>query len=184
MMDIMGVSETLKIKLTKDGYTDGRVIGSGCTMFGNPVRDIHLGGGKNKPTQLIIDDYMNGISTDYECELKRFKGSDDFCVYVKMKDDVYKTLCSEDDCGPTEGEECIKCDSEEICEESDNEESICVKSEPETVYEQRIIELNIHKNCLLNVIGRLSNETRVHEIHIEEFSANYYKIAFEYTEEV
>lgn len=114
MMDVMSVSEHLKIKLTENGYTDGHVIGSGCSMIGNPVRDMHLGGGNKKITQKIINNYINGISTDYECKLKTFDKSDDFVVYVKMKDGIYKSLCGDDICddwGPTE-EECIKCEDE------------------------------------------------------------------------
>lgn len=187
MMDVMGVSEALKIKLTENGYTSGRVIGSGCTMFGNPVRDIHLAGGEKKITQEIINNYINGISVDYECKLKTFDNCDDFCIYVKMKNEEYELLCGENDCEPTEDEECIKCDSEEVYEEPDDEEPIRVKccDEPKAVFVPRVVELNIHKNCLLDVIGRLSkSKKRVHEINIEEFSANYYRIAFEYVEEV
>lgn len=173
MMDVMGVSEHLKIKLTENGYTDGRVIGSGCTMCGNPVRDMHLGGGKNKITQKVIDNYIKGISTDYECKLRTFDKSDDFCVYVKLKDDVYEKV-------PKSTYNCTPIVDEEVVDEDEFAESC----EPEAVINRRIIEINVHKNCLLDVIGRLTKYTRVHEIDITEFSASYYHIAFEYVEEV
>lgn len=166
MSDVMGISEQLKKKLIAGGYTDGRVIDSGCIISKNPVRDMHLGGGKKKITQKVIDNYIKGISTDYECELQTFDKSDDFCVYVKLKDKIHQSLIEDDDCEPTE-EEC-----EEICE-------------PEAVISnRRIIEINVHKDCLVDVLSQLTKYTRVHRINIEDFCANYYELHYEFVEEV
>ena len=166
MSDVMGVSERLKKKLIADGYTDGRVIGSGCTMIGNPVRDIHLGGGKKKITQKIINNYINGISTDYECKLKTFDKCDDFCIYVKMKDEVYQSIVKDDDCEPTE-DECVKCEDE-----------------PEVCYEDRIIQLTVYKDYLLRVISNLSKDKSVKRIDICSYCAGSYGLEIQIVEEV
>lgn len=166
MSDVMGVSEQLKKKLIAGGYTNGRVIGSGCTMCGNPVRDMHLGGGKKKVTQKIIDDYIKGISIDYECELRTFDKSDDFCVYVKLKDEIYQSLIEDDDCEPTE-EECAK-----------------REDEPEVCYEDRIIQLTVYKDYLLRVISNLSKDKSVKRIDVCSYCAGSYGLEIQIAEEV
>lgn len=162
--NVLSVSEQLKRKLIADGYTDGKVIGSGCTMVGNPIRDIHFNAkGKKLPTQKIINNYMKQIDNDFCCGLKIHEDGT-FSIYVQLKDEFYKKaeklLSDEVDAKPCD-EDCV----------------------PDVALKSRIVEIMVHKNCLVDTIGNLSLHTRIRNIHIIEFSANFYEINYEFLEE-
>ena len=143
MMDVIDVSERLKKKLIADGYTDGKVIGSGCTMIGNPIRDIHFNAkGKKLPTQKIINNYMKQIDNDFCCGL-RIHEDGTFSIYVQLKDGLYKKteklLVNEVDAKP--------CDKDYIPDEVDakpciEEEIVC---EPELELKSRIVEIKVQQ---------------------------------------
>ena len=204
MTDIMGVSEHLKKKLVACKYAGEKVIGSGCTMIGNPVRDMHLSGGKNKITQGILNKYIAQIDDNYECKLKTFEDASDFVVYIKLKDEVYQSLindeptevesdgiCPQDNGGKCPyplGTRCSECEmkhaksedkiDEEYVEKAcaDLPEECCVPTSVKTV------KVSVYKCCIADFLKMISCKN-VDNIIIYNKSGNLFELCYDIEEE-
>ena len=100
MLDLMTVSNNLEELLKKGGYCGGR-IGSGCTTFGNPIRDFQYEYGKKKITKDILDELLKKVTL----------GDINFYVSLKLNDDDFSVYVNKN--VPIEEVEALPCEEKE-----------------------------------------------------------------------
>jgi hypothetical protein len=79
-MEILDVSKRLEDKLEMSGYC-GRRVGSGCTIDRVPVRDVQYFYSDKKPTEDIVNSFLQAINPSYKASLKLME--DSFTIYVQ-----------------------------------------------------------------------------------------------------